>query len=124
MGDDAQRLRGIAVANQQAVASTIRTSDWAATRGASTYRIGSYELLPQTNRAHDLDSEAYNTPLQVLLDAWSARFGDAWTDHAKVVEDPFFKIACTRLFQAGHMEIVRVAYDDRVVVRKIPDAHL
>jgi len=52
-----------------------------------------------------LDSEAFNVPVNRLIDVWVARFGNKWIDLETLEGDEFFSHAFKRLKQFGEVEV-------------------
>jgi len=52
-----------------------------------------------------LDSEAFNVPVNRLIDVWVARFGNKWIDLETLEGDEFFSHAFKRLKQLGEVEV-------------------
>jgi len=52
-----------------------------------------------------LESEAFNVPVNRLLDVWVARFGNKWIDLEELEGDEFFSHAFRRLKQLGEVEV-------------------
>ena len=52
-----------------------------------------------------LESEAFNVPVNRLIDVWVARFGNKWVDLETLEGDEFFSHAFKRLKQLGEVEV-------------------
>ena len=52
-----------------------------------------------------LESEAFNIPVNRLIDVWVARFGNKWVDLETLEGDEFFSSAFKRLKQLGEVEV-------------------
>ena len=52
-----------------------------------------------------LESEAFNVPVNRLIDVWVARFGNKWIDLETLEGDEFFSHAFKRLKQLGEVEV-------------------
>jgi hypothetical protein len=52
-----------------------------------------------------LESEAFNVPVNRLIDVWVARFGNKWIDLETLEGDEFFSNAFKRLKQLGEVEV-------------------
>ena len=52
-----------------------------------------------------LDSEAFNIPVNRLIDLWVARYGNKWIDLTELEDDEFFNTAFKRLKQLGEVEV-------------------
>lgn len=52
-----------------------------------------------------LDSEAFNIPVNRLIDLWVTRYGNKWIDIAELENDEFFIAAFKRLKQLGEVEV-------------------
>ena len=52
-----------------------------------------------------LESEAFNVPVNRLIDLWVARYGNKWIDLTELEDDEFFNTAFKRLKQLGEVEV-------------------
>lgn len=52
-----------------------------------------------------LESEAFNVPVNRLIDVWVTRFGNRWIDLETLEGDEFFSNAFKRLKQLGEVEV-------------------
>jgi len=52
-----------------------------------------------------LESEAFNVPVNSLIDVWVTRFGNKWIDLETLEGDEFFSNAFKRLKQLGEVEV-------------------
>ena len=52
-----------------------------------------------------LESEAFNIPVNRLIDVWVARFGNKWIDLETLEGDEFLSSAFKRLKQLGEVEV-------------------
>jgi hypothetical protein len=52
-----------------------------------------------------LESEAFNVPVNRLIDVWVTRFGNKWIDLETLEGDEFFSNAFKRLKQLGEVEV-------------------
>lgn len=66
----------------------------------------------------DLDSVAFNTPIDTLVNLWVTRYGEEWVDVDKLLEDPFFGAAYKRLKSLGQLETHYLTDRSRFVCRK------
>jgi len=72
----------------------------------------------QTNCIEIKEHEAFNTPINTLLDLWLTRFGNEWIDLEDIEKDEFFAIAYKRLKQMGELEQHYLTDRARYVCRK------
>lgn len=72
----------------------------------------------------EMQHVVFNTPIQVLLDAWGQRYGDEWVNREAVLKDEFFSIAYKRLKKLGRIEVHFLIDRNEHVCRKVPDEHL
>ena len=72
----------------------------------------------QTNCIEIKEHEAFNTPINTLLDLWLTRFGNEWIDLEDIEKDEFFSIAYKRLKQMGELEQHYLTDRARYVCRK------
>jgi hypothetical protein len=72
----------------------------------------------QTNCIEIKEHEAFNTPINTLLDLWLTRFGNEWMDLEDIEKDEFFSIAYKRLKQMGELEQHYLTDRARYVCRK------
>jgi hypothetical protein len=66
----------------------------------------------------DLDSEAFKTPIDTLINLWVTRYGNEWVDLDKIMEDAFFSSAYKRLKSLGQLETHYLTDRARFVCRK------
>ena len=66
----------------------------------------------------ELDHEAYNTPIENLINLWVTRFGNEWIDLVTVEDDEFFRLAYQRLKQMGELEVHYLTDRARYVCRR------
>ena len=66
----------------------------------------------------DLDSEAFSTPIDTLINLWVTRYGNEWVDLDKIMEDDFFSSAYKRLKSLGQLETHYLTDRSRFVCRK------
>lgn len=66
----------------------------------------------------DLDSEAFKTPIDTLINLWVTRYGNEWVDLDKLMEDDFFSSAYKRLKALGQLETHYLTDRSRFVCRK------
>ena len=72
----------------------------------------------QTNCIEIKEHEAFNTPINTLLDLWLTRFGNELIDLEDIEKDEFFSIAYKRLKQMGELEQHYLTDRARYVCRK------
>lgn len=53
----------------------------------------------------ELESEAFNVPVERLINLWVTRFGNKWIDLETIESDEFFSNAFKRLKQLGEVEV-------------------
>ena len=53
----------------------------------------------------ELESEAFNVPIDRLVNIWVMRFGHNWVELERIEEDAFFSLAFKRLKQLGEVEV-------------------
>ena len=75
-----------------------------------TYRP--FRYLDEASMEH----EAFNTPVETLVNLWLAKYGDAWVDKNDVVDEEFFNFAAQRLIKLGKMEEFYIADSGRTVL--------
>lgn len=66
----------------------------------------------------DLDSIAFNTPIETLVNIWVTRYGEEWVDVDRLMGDPFFGAAYKRLKSLGQLETHYLTDRSRFVCRK------
>lgn len=66
----------------------------------------------------DLDSAAFKTPIDALINLWVTRYGNEWVDLDKIMEDDFFSSAYKRLKALGQLETHYLTDRSRFVCRK------
>ena len=66
----------------------------------------------------ELASEAFNVPVDRLIDLWTAKFGNEWVDMTDIAVDAFFSGAYKRLKQLGELETHYLTDRSRYVCRK------
>ena len=66
----------------------------------------------------ELNSEAFNVPVERLIDLWTAKFGNEWVDMTDIAIDAFFSGAYKRLKQLGELETHYLTDRSRYVCRK------
>ena len=74
--------------------------------------------LYTTATSTEIEHEAYETPVAMLIDLWVTRFGNEWVDLETIDNDEFFSKACKRLKQMGQLEIHYLTDRARYVCRK------
>lgn len=72
----------------------------------------------ETVRMEDLTSDAFNTPVDVLVNLWLSRFGNEWVDVEDIDHDVFFRNAYKRLRALGQLETHYLTDRARYVCRK------
>ena len=86
----------------------------AASHGSLTTALGSSATINRVRLKHNLDSEittamleseAFNIPVNRLIDVWITRFGNKWVNLEEIEEDEFFSNAFKRLKQLGEVEV-------------------
>jgi hypothetical protein len=75
------------------------------------------DLFPPAT-SMDIEHEAYETPVAMLIDLWVTRFGNEWVDLETIDNDEFFSKACKRLKQMGQLEMHYLTDRARYVCRK------
>ena len=65
----------------------------------------------------ELESEAFNVPIDRLINLWVVRFGHAWVPLEQIEADEFFALAFKRLKQLGEVEIHYLTDRARYVCR-------
>lgn len=66
----------------------------------------------------DLQSEAFSTPIDTLIDLWLTRYGNEWVDMDKIEGDEFYVLAYKRLKSLGQLETHYLTDRARFVCRK------
>jgi hypothetical protein len=66
----------------------------------------------------DLQSEAFNTSVETLIDLWLTRYGNEWVDMEKIEGDEFYVLAYKRLKSLGQLETHYLTDRARFVCRK------
>ena len=66
----------------------------------------------------DLNSSAFNTPIDTLINLWVTRYGNEWVDIDKIMNDYFFSSAYKRLKSLGQLETHYLTDRSRFVCRK------
>lgn len=66
----------------------------------------------------DLDSAAFNTSIDTLVNLWVTRYGEEWVDVDKLMDDPFFGATYKRLKSLGQLETHYLTDRARFVCRK------
>ena len=75
-------------------------------------------LTEDLSDTKELASEAFNVPVDRLIDLWTAKFGNEWVDIADIATDAFFSGAYKRLKQLGELETHYLTDRSRYVCRK------
>lgn len=65
-----------------------------------------------------LESEAFNAPIERLIDLWLTRYGNEWVDLETVENEEFFALAYKRLKSLGQLETHYLTDRARFVCRK------
>ena len=73
--------------------------------GSSTWDMAVLRKVGSVVTQMELNSDAFSTPIDTLIDIWLARFGNGWVDSASIENDEFFRLAMQRLRQLGHIEV-------------------
>jgi hypothetical protein len=71
-----------------------------------------------TLRSDQLEHEAFEIPVDGMIDLWLARFGNDWVDLETVDEDTFWLMLYRRLKSLGELEIHYLTDRARYVCRK------
>ena len=66
----------------------------------------------------DLQSEAFNTPIDTLIDLWLTRYGNEWVELERIQDDAFYVLAHKRLKSLGQLETHYLTDRARFVCRK------
>lgn len=66
----------------------------------------------------DLQSEAFSTPIDTLIDLWLTRYGNEWVDLERIENDEFYGLAYKRLKSLGQLETHYLTDRARFVCRK------
>ena len=69
-------------------------------------------------RMEDLNSDAFNTPVETLINLWVTRFGNEWVELDRIEDDKFFFAAYKRLRSLGMLETHYLTDRSRFVCRK------
>lgn len=85
--------------------------------GAATFNGGVITDVDSVTTA-DLDSVAFNTPIETLVNLWVTRYGEEWVDVDKIMDDPFFGATYKRLKSLGQLETHYLTDRSRFVCRK------
>ena len=85
--------------------------------GAATFNGGVITNMDKVTLM-DLDSEAFKTPIDTLINLWVTRYGNEWVDLDKITEDDFFSSAYKRLKSLGQLETHYLTDRSRFVCRK------
>lgn len=75
-------------------------------------------LTEDLSDTKELASEAFNVPVERLIDLWTAKFGNEWVDMVDIATDAFFSGAYKRLKQLGELETHYLTDRSRYVCRK------
>ena len=65
-----------------------------------------------------LASEAFNIPVERLIDLWLTRYGNEWMELETIQKDEFFALAYKRLKSLGQLETHYLTDRARFVCRK------
>ena len=79
---------------------------------------GPFGVIPESLRSEQLEHEAFEVPVEELIDLWLGRFGNDWVDLEKIDEDHFWAMAYRRLKTLGELEIHYLTDRARYVCRK------
>ena len=86
------------------------------TTASSSGRVRARDFVVEVTSAM-LESEAFNVPVDRLVNLWIARFGNDWVEMELVEKDEFFRNALVRLKQLGEVEIHYLTDRARYVCR-------
>ena len=75
-------------------------------------------IIDDYSDTKELASEAFNVPVERLIDLWTAKFGNEWVDMTEIAVDAFFSGAYKRLKQLGELETHYLTDRSRYVCRK------
>jgi len=111
-----QALTGVSLGSQTTASNNV----WISTANGISSIKPSPNRWPevQTNCIEIKEHEAFNTPINTLLDLWLTRFGNEWIDLEDIENDEFFSIAYKRLKQMGELEQHYLTDRARYVCRK------
>ena len=84
---------------------TIGVSSGNLTTASSDPRLGVKRIVDSEITTAMLESEAFNIPVNRLIDVWVTRFGNKWIDLETLEGDEFFSNAFKRLKQLGEVEV-------------------
>jgi len=79
---------------------------------------GPFGVIPETLRSEQLEHEAFDLPVEEMIDLWLVRFGNDWVDLVKIDEDEFWIMLYKRLKALGELEIHYLTDSARYVCRK------
>ena len=107
----------------QAAAQAQNYTSQSPTALAQAYQSQSIGAMVQQGQQNattsmELEHEAYETPVAMLIDLWVTRFGNEWVDLETIDNDEFFSKACKRLKQMGQLEMHYLTDRARYVCRK------
>jgi hypothetical protein len=75
-------------------------------------------MAESTLRSEQLEHEAFDVPVDELIDLWLVRFGNDWVDIVVLDDDNFWNMAYRRLKALGELEIHYLTDRARYVCRK------
>ena len=80
---------------------------------------GPFGSMPESSlRSEQLEHEAFEVPVDELIDLWLVRFGNDWVDIVTLDDDNFWNMAYRRLKTLGELEIHYLTDRARYVCRK------
>lgn len=94
------------------------TNTGAATFNATVTAPGGVITDVDSVTSADLDSAAFNTSIDTLVNLWVTRYGEEWVDVDKLMDDPFFGATYKRLKSLGQLETHYLTDRARFVCRK------
>ena len=107
--------------------ATVTPGSWVEVSNTTTGHLSMGGPFGRTQRAPIIDdysdtkelaSEAFNVPVERLIDLWTAKFGNEWVDMVDIATDGFFSGAYKRLKQLGELETHYLTDRSRYVCRK------
>lgn len=104
--------------------TTAPSGGYAFTSGTAANTIGTFRapngVITNMDEVSmkDLQSEAFNTPIDTLIDLWLTRYGNEWVDMDKIEGDEFYVLAYKRLKSLGQLETHYLTDRARFVCRK------
>ena len=101
-----------------AVLTTTNTTTGHLSMGGPFGRTNVAPINEDLSDTKELASEAFNVPVDRLIDLWTAKFGNEWVDMTDIATDAFFSGAYKRLKQLGELETHYLTDRSRYVCRK------